>query len=106
MGKKGTHSPPLGVPGTPFIFLFSSTSLLTTRTAYADNVSTLLETCPTQTMQSYSEEPGRAMGLVSAADSSWRNAEGPEGGVYGTTHGIRSAAGRTCDSRASSGRNC
>jgi hypothetical protein len=29
-------------------------------------------------MQSYSEESERAMGLVSAAHSSWKNSEGPE----------------------------
>jgi hypothetical protein len=34
--------------GGVLIFLFSGTSLLTTRTAYADSVSTLLENCPSQ----------------------------------------------------------
>jgi hypothetical protein len=61
-----------------FIFLFSSISLLTTRTAYADNVSTLLENCPPQAMQSTSEQYDRAMGLVKAAHSSWKNAGGSE----------------------------
>jgi hypothetical protein len=44
-----------------FISLFSSTSLLTTRTACADSASALLGNCPPQAMQSCSEESERAM---------------------------------------------
>jgi hypothetical protein len=62
-----------------FISLFSSISLLTTRTAHADNnVSTLLENCPPQTMQSTSEQSDRAMGLVKAAHSSWKGSRGSD----------------------------
>ena len=52
--------------------------MLTTRTAYADSVSTLLENCPPQTMQSTSEQSDRAMGLVKAAHSSWKSSTGSD----------------------------
>jgi hypothetical protein len=78
MDKKRLSRISLGSSALFFIFLFSSISLLTTRTAYADNVSTLFEKCPPQTMQSNSDQSGRAMGLVKAAHSSWKNSTGSE----------------------------
>ena len=78
MDKKDLAVSPWDLQHSFFIFLFSSISLLTTRTAYADNVSTLLENCPPQTMQSISEQSDRAMGLVKAAHSSWKHSEGSD----------------------------
>ena len=78
LDKKDVVASPWDLQPLFFIFLFSSISLLTTRTAYADNVSTLLENCPPQTMQSISEQSDRAMGLVKAAHSSWKHSEGSD----------------------------
>jgi hypothetical protein len=80
--KKNAVASPWDLQPLLFISLFSSTSLLTTRTAYADSVSTLLENCPPQTTQSTSEQSGRASvdarGLVKAAHSSWKGSKGSE----------------------------
>ena len=81
LDKKDAVASPWDLQPLFFICLFSSISLLTTRTAYADNVPTLLENCPPQTMQSTSEQSDRAMGLVKAAHSSWKNSTGSESEV-------------------------